>query len=195
VGPFGDFLDPVGDTTPDELRTAFREQIAALLEGGVDAVLVETMSDPAEAEVGVEAARACSAEIPVLVTYAFQRAASGEFRTMMGTAPAEAMERALAAGATVVGANCGTDLTLNDYVALAGQLIAAAGDTPVILQPNAGAPRTVGADTVYDATPQQMAETAKRLVAAGVRIVGGCCGTTPEHIAAISISLRSLRSR
>ena len=191
VGPFGDFLEPVGDVTADELREAFRAQIAALIEGGADAILVETMSDPAEAVVGVEAAKACAADVPVIVTYAFQKSAPGEFRTMMGTSAAEAMQRATNAGAEIVGANCGTGLSLDDYVELAGQLVAAAGHAIVIVQPNAGSPRTENGRTIYNATPEQMAATAARLLAAGVRIVGGCCGTTPEHLAAMSHAVRA----
>lgn len=186
VGPFGDFLEPVGDVTADDLRSAFRDQIAALLDGGADAVLVETMSDPAEAVVGVEAAKACNAKIPVIVTYSFQQTAANEFRTMMGTNVSEATHRAIAAGADIVGTNCGTGLSLDDYVALAKQLVAAAGETPVIVQPNGGAPHTQNGHTVYDATPEQMADTASRLLKARVRIVGGCCGTAPMHIAAMS---------
>ena len=189
VGPFGDFLEPVGDVAPDDLRAAFRDQTAALIEGGADAVLVETMSDPAEAIVGVEAARLCDKNIPLIVTYAFQKTAPGEFRTMMGTTAAEAMKLAISAGANIVGTNCGTGLNLDDYVELAKQLVAAAGETPVIVQPNGGAPRTENGKTVYDATPEQMALTAKKLLAAGVRIVGGCCGTAPEHLAAMSRAL------
>jgi 5-methyltetrahydrofolate--homocysteine methyltransferase len=190
VGPFGDFLEPVGDVTADDLRAAFRDQIAALIEGGADAILVETMSDPAEAVVGVEAAKACGKNIPVIVTYAFQKT-GGEFRTMMGTTAAEAMQRAIAAGADIVGTNCGTDLSLDDYVALAKQLVAAAGKTPVIVQPNGGSPRTENGRTIYDATPEQMAAIATRLLATGVRIIGGCCGTTPEHLAAMSRAVRA----
>jgi len=186
VGPFGDFLEPVGDVTADELREAFQAQIAALIEGGADAVLVETMSDPAEAVVGVEVARACGDKIPVIVTYAFQKTAPGEFRTMMGTTAAEAVRRAVDAGADIVGANCGTGLGLEDYVELAKQIVAAAGRNPVIIQPNAGAPRAEDAKTIYDATPEQMAATVTRLLAVGVRVVGGCCGTTPGHLAAMS---------
>jgi 5-methyltetrahydrofolate--homocysteine methyltransferase len=186
VGPIGDFLEPVGDVTADELREAFQEQIAALLEAGADAVLVETMSDPAEAVVGIEAAQACNSEVPVIVTYAFQKTTPGEFRTMMGTSAADAVRSATAAGAQIVGANCGTDLDLDDYVKLAEQLVSAAGNATVILQPNAGSPRVENGRTVYVATPEQMAMTSTRLLAAGVRIIGGCCGTTPEHLAAMS---------
>lgn len=185
VGPFGDFLEPVGDVTPDELRAAFRDQITALIEGGADAVLVETMSDPAEAVVGVEAAKACDARIPVIVTYAFQKTAPGHFRTLMGPTVAEAVRRAIAAGADIVGANCGTGLSLDDYLDLGHQLLGVAGTTPVMVQPNAGAPRTEAGKTIYDATPEQMAGTARQLLAAGVRIIGGCCGTTPLHLTAM----------
>ena len=193
VGPFGDFLEPVGEVTADELREAFQAQTAALLEVGADAILVETMSDPAEAVVGVEAAKACDKNIPVIVTYSFQKTATGEFRTMMGTAAAEAMNRAIAAGADIVGTTCGTALSLNDYVELAVQLVAAAGNAKVIVQPNAGSPHTENGKTIYKATPEEMATTASRLLAAGVRIIGGCCGTTPEHLAAMSRAVRAAK--
>jgi 5-methyltetrahydrofolate--homocysteine methyltransferase len=192
VGPVGDFLEPVGDITVDELREAFQAQIGALFEGGVDAILVETMSDPAEAVVGVEAAKACAPNLPVIVTYAFQKIAPGEFRTMMGTRAEVAIRRAIEAGAEIVGTNCGTALSLDDYLELAGQLVAFAGATPVIVQPNAGSPRTENGRTVYVATPEQMAATATLLLAAGVRIIGGCCGTTPEHLAVMSRAIHSV---
>jgi len=191
VGPFGDFLEPLGDTTADDLRAAFRDQIAALIVGGADAILVETMVDPAEAIVGVEAAKSCSADVPVIVTYAFQKSAPGEFRTIMGTTVTEAVQRATAAGADIVGTNCGTSLTLEDYVELGRQLVAAAGKTPVIVQPNAGSPRLENDCAIYDATPEQMADTAKKLLGVGVRIIGGCCGTTPAHLAAMSRAIKA----
>ena len=100
------------------------------------------------------------------------------------------VRRAIAAGADIVGTNCGTALSLDDYVALAQQLVAAAGKVPVIVQPNAGSPHTENGKTIYNATPEEMAATATRLLAAGVRIIGGCCGTTPEHLAAMSRAVR-----
>ncbi len=189
VGPCGDFLEPVGDLTTDEVREAFREQIEALLAGGADAILVETMSDPAEMVCGIEASLSCNPEVPVIGTYAFQKTATGEFRTMMGTPVTESISRAVEAGAKIVGANCGASLELDDYVALCKQISAAAGSAHVIIQPNAGAPRQVDGATLYLATPQQMAETATRLIEAGAHIVGGCCGTTPAHLAAIAAVL------
>lgn len=188
VGPFGDFLEPLGETTATELRAIFHAQIAALIEGGADAILVETMSDPAEAEVAIAAAKDCGS-LPVIATYAFQKSGDAELRTMMGTSVEEAVDRAIAAGADIVGANCGTGLAFPDYLELACQLVRAAGKTPVILQPNAGAPQMVGDQTIYCATPTEMAKIVPALLDAGVRIVGGCCGTSPDHLAAMSRAL------
>lgn len=190
IGPFGDFLEPLGDMGKEELHGIFHAQAAALIEGGADAILVETMSDPAEAEVAVAAAKACGSPT-IFVTYAFQKTDHGEFRTMMGTGVEEAVARATAAGADVVGANCGTALTFPDYLELARQLVRVAGKTPVILQPNAGAPQMAGGQTIYDAKPQEMAELVGPLLHAGVRIIGGCCGTSPAHLAAMSRALSS----
>lgn len=184
VGPFGDFLEPMGDTTVEELEGIFQEQIKALVEGGADAILVETMSDPGELSAGIRAAKACT-NLPVIGTYAFQKSA-GEYRTMMGTTVTEAIQAAYDAGADIAGANCGTDLSLDDYLALGKQIVAAADGRATILQPNAGAPKSVDGEIRYDATPADMAELARKLRGIGISIVGGCCGTTPEHLAAIA---------
>lgn len=183
IGPFGGLLEPLGDVTPEVATEAFRRQAAALLEGGADAILVETMSDPAEMELAVRAARAAGATV-VIATYAFQRSAVG-YRTMMGTTAAEAVGRALDAGAAVVGANCGTELSLDDYEKLARELAAAARGAPVIVQPNAGSPILRDGRISYAESAAEFAAAAPRLLAAGARIVGGCCGSTPEHIAAM----------
>ncbi len=187
VGPFGDFLEPMGDTTEDELHRIFSEQITALVEGGADAILVETMSDPGEAAAGVRAAKSVCG-LPVAVTFAFQKNGA-EFRTMMGTSARDAVLSAIRAGADIVGANCGTDLNLDDYLALAVELQAAADSTPTILQPNAGAPKPTPQGFSYDATPEEMAITALRLREVGISIIGGCCGTTPAHLAAMAKAL------
>lgn len=193
VGPFGDFLEPLGETTAAALLAIFREQIAALLAGGADAILIETMSDPAEVAVAVAAAKKEGAAA-VFATFAFQHAGDTGFRTMMGTAAGEAVRQAVAAGADAVGANCGTSLSLADYVALTARLAAAAGGVPVIAQPNAGTPEMAGGQAVYRATPADMAAAVPRLLAAGARIVGGCCGTTPAHLAAIGRAARAGRA-
>ena len=192
VGPFGDFLEPLGDMTVDELHAIFRAQIAALVAGGADAILVETMSDPAETEVAIAAAKDCCG-LPIIATYAFQKTGPAEFRTMMGTSVEETVERSIAAGAHIVGANCGTALAFPDYMELARQLVCAAKATPVILQPNAGAPQVVGDQTVYCATPAEMAAIVAPLLDIGVRIIGGCCGTSPAHLAAMSHVVSELK--
>ncbi|MGD7654404.1 MAG: homocysteine S-methyltransferase family protein [Verrucomicrobiales bacterium] len=194
VGPFGDVLRPQGELTADELREVIEAQIDALLDGGADAVLLETMSDPAAAVVGVEAARNCSSEVLVIVSYAFELSGAGGYRTMTGASVEEGVKRVLDAGADVVGANCGMDLDLDDYAILGRRFVAAAGGKPVIVQPNAGARIQVNGKDVYDASPEQMAEAARRLLEEGVRIVGGCCGTTPEHLAAMSQVVRAASS-
>jgi methionine synthase I (cobalamin-dependent) len=186
VGPFGGMFEPLGDASPDAVVAAFRQQAAALLEGGADVILVETMSDPAEAGLAVRAARAVGAEL-VIATYSFQQSTAG-FRTMMGTTVAAALAAVLAAGADVVGANCGTELSLDDYVRLTAELAAAAAGRPVIVQPNAGSPRLVDGKIRYDTSAAQFAAAAPRLLARGARLVGGCCGSTPAHIAAMAAS-------
>lgn len=186
VGPCGDFLEPVGDLTSDEVREAFCEQIEGLVAGGVDAILVETMSDPGEMVIGIEAARISAPNLPVAASYAFQKLPDGRFLTMMGTPVAEAIKRAVDAGAAIVGANCGTSMDLEDYIALCREIVAAAGSAHVIIQPNAGAPQQVDGKTLYLATPEQMAQTASQLLDAGACIVGGCCGTSPAHLAAMA---------
>lgn len=187
VGPFGDFLEPLGEMTPEELHVIFSEQIEALVEGGANAILVETMSDPGEAVVGVRAAKSVST-LPVVVTFAFQNA-GGTFRTMMGVPAAAALGAVLEAGADIVGANCGTDLSLDQYATLAKELARAAGRAPSILQPNAGAPQMTPEGLRYNATPEDMAAAALRIRDAGISIIGGCCGTTPAHLAAMARAL------
>ena len=191
VGPFGDFLEPVGDTTPEQLEAIFTEQFKALSAGGADGVIIETMSDPQEVAVAIRAAKKLR-DWPVIATYAFAHGEAGTFRTMMGPSVEEAVQVAIDAGADVVGANCGTSFSLDDYVKLAEQLVKAAGSTPVIVQPNAGTPQMINGQLSYLAKPQEMAELARKLVAAGVKIVGGCCGTSPEHLKAISAAVRKI---
>jgi 5-methyltetrahydrofolate--homocysteine methyltransferase len=191
VGPCGGVLEPFGDVAEARAADAFREQAAALLEGGADAVLVETMSDPVEAALAVRAAREAGAPL-VLATFAFQRVPDG-FRTMMGADVTGAIEAVLAAGAAVVGANCGTELSLDDYLRLTAELCAAAGGAPVLVQPNAGSPVLEDGRAAYRTGPDVFAAAAPRLIAAGARILGGCCGTGPAHIAAIRAVLETRR--
>jgi 5-methyltetrahydrofolate--homocysteine methyltransferase len=184
IGPFGGLLEPYGETPPGAAADAFREQADALLEGGADAILVETMSDPAEAALAIGAAREAGAGC-VVATFTFQHSPAG-FRTMMGSSVANVVRVALDSGADVVGANCGTVLSLDDYTQLVAELVAAASGRPVIVQPNAGSPAIEQDRVVYRAEPAEFGRAAERFLVEGVRIVGGCCGTGPAHIAALA---------
>jgi len=187
VGPFGGILEPLGDASREAVRDAYREQIDALLEGGVDAILVETMTDTGEMAIAVEQAREAGAPF-VIASFAFDRVRTGIPRTMMGVAPAEAARAAAAAGADMVGCNCGTALDGDGYVAIVEELVGSVA-LPGLAQPNAGLPELTRSGVVYRETPESMARTAVRLAAAGATIVGGCCGSTPEHIARFRASL------
>ena len=188
IGPYGGMLEPVGDDLPATVELAFRQQATALLEGGADAILIETMSDPAEAALAVQAARAAGAEF-IIATYTFQKAGA-DYRTLMGTSVCAALAAVLAAGADVVGANCGTELSLDDYVQLTAELAAATAGHPLMVQPNAGSPRYVDGNICYDESAAQFAATVPRLNTAGATLIGGCCGSTPAHIAAMAVHFR-----
>lgn len=188
MGPFGGMLEPLGETPAEAVEATFREQATALLEGGADAILVETMSDPAEAALAVRAARSVGAEW-VIATYTFQKTAVG-YRTMMGTTALAAVAAVLETGADVVGANCGTEMSLEDYERLTAELVAAAAGRPVIVQPNAGSPRLIDGKISYAESAELFAAAAPKFLSAGARIVGGCCGSTPAHIAAIAAGLK-----
>ncbi|MCB8932897.1 MAG: homocysteine S-methyltransferase family protein [Fimbriimonadaceae bacterium] len=188
IGPFGGFLEPYGEASTKAVEETYRAQVAALRVAGADGVLVETMVDPNELTIAVRAARQAG-DWPVLASYAFQRMGA-EFRTIMGTGVAEALGAAFDAGADAAGANCGTNLSLDDYLQLADELVAAAKGRPVVLQPNAGPPRASGTEIEYSATPQEMGKWAARAAEVGVRVLGGCCGTTPAHVAAMAQVLR-----
>jgi 5-methyltetrahydrofolate--homocysteine methyltransferase len=189
IGPFGGFLEPLGEMTADALLELFVRQAAALKSGGADAALIETMTDPGEVVVAVKAMKQVG-NWSVIATYAFDRGDGKNYRTMMGTTVEAAMKEAIDAGADVVGANCGTAMDLADYARLTEQMVRAAGKTPVIIQPNAGAPQNVGGKDIYPATPAEMAALVPTLLNAGARIIGGCCGTSPDHLRAMGETLR-----
>ena len=191
MGPFGGFLEPVGDMLPDTLLAIFADQAAALKAGGADAIIIETMSDPNEVAVAIKAARQV-ANWPIIATYAFAHGEAGSFRTMMGNDVNDTIKATIDAGADIVGSNCGTNLSLDDYRRLAGQIIAAAGSTPTILQPNAGSPQMVDGQAVYLETPAQMAQLARDLVKSGIKVVGGCCGTTPAHLKSMAAAIKGV---
>jgi 5-methyltetrahydrofolate--homocysteine methyltransferase len=190
VGPTGKML-VMGDVTEAELYEAFREQVAALEAGGADACCIETLSAVDEAVLAIRAAREHT-RLEVLCTFTFQRTARGNYRTMMGVSPREAATAAVAAGASVVGANCGQGMA--QMADIVREMRAAVPDAPILVHANAGLPRTVGGVDVFPETPEVMAGYVPAVVAAGAQIIGGCCGTTPAHIAAIRDALRGLKA-
>lgn len=185
VGPLGSFLEPYGEITEEQAFEAFWGQSRALVEAGADAILVETMVDPCEASLAVQAAREAGANL-VMATFAFNHHPNRGFFTMMGASVAEALSVAADSGAEVVGANCGTDLSLNLYVELARELVPARPLGKLLaLQPNAGAPQLQHVSFVYLATPDQMVDFAEEVWELPIEYLGGCCGTSPEHIRAM----------
>jgi 5-methyltetrahydrofolate--homocysteine methyltransferase len=178
IGPTGLLMKPYGPLTPDEACAAFTEQVQGLVAGGVDLLVIETMFAFDEADAAFKAARTLT-DLPIVVSFSYDRGV----RTMMGVKPAETIKRYKEMGAALVGANCGTSLENMEKVAQ--EYGAAEPGFPLWIKPNAGLPRMLDGNTVFDVTPEQMGEFARKYVALGARVVGGCCGNTPEHIAAI----------
>ena len=179
-GPTGQFLKPYGDVEQAEMYDAFMEQIAALINAGADVICIETMSDAKEATCAVKAAKDLRS-IPVMATMTFNRTPKG-FYTIMGVTIEETVRDLEAAGADIVGSNCGNGM--ENMILIAGEFKKFT-KLPIIIQSNAGIPELIEGKAVYPESPEFMAEKSKELLAAGVSIVGGCCGTTPEHIRAI----------
>ncbi len=191
LGPFGGLMEPYGDTRPDQVSRAFREQARTLVEAGVDAVLVETQSAREELEIAIREARDVGAPC-VIASMAFNLTADGrDARTMMGVAPEEAAEAMREAGADVVGMNCGSGVDFRWAARILARFRAVC-DLPLIAQPNAGQPILEGERTVYRGNGEVMAATVGDAVAAGARIVGACCGSTPDHIRALRAALDRL---
>jgi len=187
VGPTGQIVEDEGGTAdPADLHDAFREQMTALEAGGADALCIETMLSVAEASEAVRAAKD-GTSLPVICTFTFEPGARG-YRTMMGADPARAASEILGAGADIIGANCGTGIA--DMVQIARELRAAATETPIMVQANAGVPILEDGKTVFRDSPEQMAAHVRALIDAGVSIIGGCCGNTPDHIRAIAAAAR-----
>ncbi|MAV36387.1 MAG: methionine synthase [Planctomycetaceae bacterium] len=181
IGPTGEFLEPNGTATEAEMLEVFTEQARGLAAGGVDAFCVETMSDLAECTLAIRAAKQTT-DLPVVATMTFDRGPRGFF-TMMGVTPAAAAKQLSEAGADLVGSNCGIAI---DHMV---EIIAAmreATDTPILTHINAGIPRIESGRIVYPDTPEMMAECLPRVIEAGANVVGGCCGTSTEHVHAFA---------
>ncbi len=180
VGPTGELMEPMGTLTVAGAKEIFTEQIKALLAGGADGILIETMSDLSEVQAAVQAVQEIDPEIPIIVMLSFDT----NLRTMMGVKPAQAITEISKMGVKIIGANCGRGTDEIRVIAKEMSENKIEG-VYLITQSNAGLPKLVGADFVYDGTPEEMAKYAVDMKSLGINIVGACCGSTPEHIAAI----------
>lgn len=173
----------MGDVTEQELYVVFKEQAQALEAGGADAALIETMSALDETCIAIKAVRE-NTRLEIISTLTFERTARGDYRTMMGVSPSDMAKACLEAGADIIGANCGHGF--RQMIEVVKEIRAAAPEAPILVHANAGIPINRNGVDVFPDTPAMMADFVPALLAAGANIIGGCCGTTPEHIAAIA---------
>ena len=186
MGPVGGLLKPYGPLDAEEVQATFAEQAKALTEGGVDFLLIETMFAFEETTAAFEGARSVS-DLPIVVSFSYDRGT----RTMMGIKPKDVIKKYSEMGAVVIGANCGT--TLENMEAVVKEYGATLPNVPLWVKPNAGVPH-MDIETeqgVYDMTPEDMGNYARKYVELGAKIIGGCCGNTPEHVAAIAKAAKS----
>ncbi len=192
IGPSGDFLEPLGSLKPDECKDAFGRQAKALLGGGVDGFIIETMTALDEIEIAIEAVKSVSGSLPVFASMSFDKAGD-DFKTMMGVDVDSGVSKMVSLGVDAVGFNCGT-LELDEYVKLAEKFVstvkALSQDVLVFAEPNAGKPELVDDKAVYRVSPEDFAAAAEKIRAAGMSIIGGCCGTGPEHIEAVAKEMK-----
>lgn len=185
MGPVGALIKPYGPLDTEEVKATFAEQAKALANGGVDLLLIETMFAFEETTAAFEGARSTT-DLPIVVSFSYDRGT----RSMMGVKPKDVMKKYAQLGATLVGANCGT--TLENMEAVIKEYASTVPDFPLWVKPNAGVPY-MDIETeqgVYDMGPEDMAKFSQRYVEMGARVVGGCCGNTPEHIAAIAKTVK-----
>jgi len=191
IGPTGKLVS-LEELDVAEAESAFAEQAIALAEGGADAIVIETMADLEEAKAALRAClRAC--DLPVGVSFTFD-SGKDKNRTMMGVSPSQAWKAAKEAGASFVGANCG--IGIDAYIKVARELAQCGSDLPLWIKGNAGRPEMAAdGSTHYNAGPEVFSGAVPELVAAGIRFIGGCCGSTPAHVAAIVAAIDSIRDQ
>ncbi|MBI5167010.1 MAG: homocysteine S-methyltransferase family protein [candidate division NC10 bacterium] len=189
VGPTGHFLEPLGDVSREEIYDVFKEQILALAEGGADVICIETMMDTEEAAIAVRVAKE-NTDLPVIATMTFELDRNG-YRTMMGIDPVTAARRLTEAGADVIGCNCvnGPEIALGVL-----QEMKPVTDRYLMAQPNAGLPQLIKGETVFELGPEVYAQKYPVLLEVRPHIVGGCCGTTPEHLAFVVKLVKGINS-
>ena len=185
VGPTGEFIEPLGTVSESEMYDAFAEQITALEEGGADAVIIETQMVLEEAAIAIKASRE-NTDLVVMATMVFDKGPRGFF-TMWGTTPEDAAKGLREAGADIVGSNCGNGI--DKLIEIAEQMRPVV-NCPIIIQSNAGIPAYKSGEIIYPESPEYMAERYKKLAEVPVQLLGGCCGTTAEHIRALKEAVK-----
>ena len=181
VGPTGKLL-LMGDVTEEELYDSFKEQAMGLEAGGADACCIETFSALDEATLAIPTAKERT-NLQVISTFTFEDTINGDYRTMMGVSPEQMVEEIVDAGADIVGTNCGNGM--EKMAAIVKAMREYNAEIPILVHGNAGMPKNVAGKVVFPETPEEMANNVLDVISAGADIVGGCCGTTPEHIVAI----------
>jgi len=179
IGPTGQFLAPLGSISRAQMIDVFTEQIRVMVENGIDLVCIETMTDPYEAECAILAAKEVT-DLPIIASMTYEHGKSG-YRTLMGNDVANCVQILSDAGADVLATNCGYGI--NPIIEIIAEMRQAT-DKPLMAEPNAGLPELVNGQTIYNETAQMMAARLPQLLDAGVRVVGGCCGTSPKYIKA-----------
>jgi 5-methyltetrahydrofolate--homocysteine methyltransferase len=182
MGPTGQLIEPYGVLTREVCAEAYAEQAQALADGGVDLLVLETFFALEEALWAIEGVQGVT-DLPLVASFSFDQGT----HTMMGVSPADVVAAVEPLGVAALGANCGR--SLDDTDAIVAEFLAAAPGIPLWVKPNAGVPRIVGDAVVYEAGPEALAEHVRAYADRGARIVGGCCGSTPEHIAAVARAL------
>lgn len=190
IGPTGKFL-AMGELTPADLYDTFKLQAAALEKGGADAACIETFYDLDEAEQAIKAVKE-NTDLEVIAAFSFDKTDYG-YRTLMGISPKQMAEKLIICGADIIGANCGRGFA--DMIEIVKEIRNVSQKIPVFVQPNAGLPEIINGELVYKETPEFIRSIISELIKAGANIIGGCCGTTPEHIKVIADVVKNYRDK
>ena len=191
LGPTGEFLEPSGDFKEEDFVEVFSEQVCGFVDGGADGVIIETMSDVKEALCALRAVRENSS-LPAGISMSFDKTRQG-FGTMMGATVEGALSSLIEENPDIVGANCGS-ITIEDIIAI-GKTMRKLTVLPLWIKPNAGIPYVKSGETHYPQEPEEMASFVPELLEGGTRIIGGCCGTTPEHVSLLREKVDSWRKK
>lgn len=191
VGPTGVIL-MMGEVSEEELYEAFKEQVMALAEGGADAICIETMTAMDEAVLAIRATKE-NTDLEVICTMTFDKTIQGDFRTMMGVSPEQMVEELITAGADIIGTNCGNGM--ENMIPIVEAIRKVNPDIPILVHANAGLPHLHEGKNIFDETPDITASYIPALIKAGANIIGGCCGTTPEHIKGIGQKAQGKRQK